>query len=74
MRVERWTLKNLNARGGSAFTRRKTSASKAAMLFCFLDRLDDVVEIWPVASFEFGMEEFAIGANLESAAARGNQR
>jgi hypothetical protein len=61
--------KNLNARGGSAFTRPTTSASKAATLFCFLDRLDDVVEVWPVAGVEFGMDEFAIGVNLESAAA-----
>ena len=44
------------------------------MLFSLLDRLDDVVEVRPVAGVEFGMEQFAIGANLESAAARGNQR
>jgi hypothetical protein len=43
-------------------------------LFCLLDRLDDGVEIRPVAGVEFGMEQFAIGANLEGAAARGNQR
>ena len=40
----------------------------------FFDRLDDLVEIRPVACIEFGMEQFAIGANLEGAAARGNQR
>ena len=45
----------------------------AERLFRFLDRLDDLVEIRPVAGIEFGMEQFAIGANLESAAARGNQ-
>ena len=43
-------------------------------LFRFFDRVDDVVEIRPVAGVEFGMEEFAIGANLESAAARWDQR
>ena len=46
----------------------------AERLFRFLDRLDDVVEVRPVAGVELGMEQFAIGANLESAAARGNQR
>ena len=44
------------------------------MLFEFFDRLDDAVEVRPVAGVEFGMKQFAIGANLESAAARGNQR
>src|SRR6266498_135495 len=44
------------------------------VLLCFLDRSDDLVEIRPVARVEFGMEEFAIGPNLESAAARWDQR
>jgi hypothetical protein len=39
----------------------------------FLDRLDDGVEVRPVSGVELGMEQFAIGANLESAAARGNE-
>ena len=43
-------------------------------LFCLLDRLNDLVEIRPVAGLEFGMEQFAIGANFKGAAARGNQR
>ena len=43
-------------------------------LFCLLNRLNDLVEIRPVAGVELGMEQFAIGANLESAAARRNQR
>ena len=43
-----------------------------AGLFRLLDGLDDFVEIRPLAGTEFGMEQFAIGANLESAAARGN--
>src|SRR6202035_5605152 len=40
----------------------------------FLDRANDGVEVRPVAGVEFGMEEFAIGANFKSAAARGNER
>jgi hypothetical protein len=43
-------------------------------LLSLFDRLNDRVEIRPVAGVEFGMEQFAIGANLEGAAARGNQR
>jgi hypothetical protein len=43
-------------------------------LFDFFDRGDDGVEIRPVAGVEFGMEEFAIGANFKSAAARRNER
>ena len=51
------------------------AASNAAVgLFRFLDRLNDFVEIRPLTGFEFGMEQFAIGANFEGAAARGNQR
>ena len=45
----------------------------AESLFCFLDRRDNGAEVRPIAGVEFGMEQFAIGANLESAAARGNQ-
>jgi hypothetical protein len=48
--------------------------AKRKVLFEFFDRFDDGVEIRPVARVEFGMEQFAIGANLECAAARGNQR
>jgi hypothetical protein len=46
----------------------------AGSLFDLFDRRDDDGDIRPVAGVEFGMEQFAIGANLESAAARGNQR
>ena len=46
----------------------------AAVLFCFLDGLDDVVKIRPIAGLKLGMEHFAIGANFEGAAARRNQR
>ena len=45
-----------------------------ASLFCLLDRLNDLVEIRPLAGLQLGMEQFAIGANVEGAAARGNQR
>ena len=38
------------------------------------DRGDDVVEVGPVTGIEFGMEQFAIGANFKSAAARRNER
>jgi len=72
--VERWALKNLGAQDRIAFGKRKGSKKQADALFCFLDRRDNGVEIRPIAGVEFGMEQFAIGANLESAAARGNQR
>ena len=39
-----------------------------------LDCFDDGVEVRPVAGIEFGMEQFAIGANFKSAAARRNER
>jgi len=35
---------------------------------------DDLIEVGPVAGIEFGMEQFAIGADFKSAAARRNQR
>jgi hypothetical protein len=55
---------------------RKTDAPKTQMeaLFRFFDRANDLIKIGPIAGVEFGMEQFAIGANLEGAAARGNQR
>ena len=43
-------------------------------LFDFFDRADDGVEIRPVAGVEFGMDEFAIGANFERATARRTER
>jgi hypothetical protein len=54
--------------------RQVNSLRIAERLLSFFDRLNDVVEVRPVAGVEFGMEQFAIGANLEGAAARGNQR
>ena len=52
----------------------RATTNEVAVLFRLLDRLNDVVEIRPLAGLEFGMEQFAIGANFESAAARRNQR
>ncbi len=43
-------------------------------LFCFFDRADDRIEVRPVAGIEFGMEQFAIGANFKSATARRDER
>ena len=48
-------------------------ALKSRRLFELFDLRDDVVEIGPVAGIEFGVEELAIGADFECAAARGNQ-
>ena len=72
--VGRWTFKNLNVQDPIAFARLDASRNELDALFNFFDRLDDVVEVRPVAGVEFGMEQFAIGANLESAAARWDQR
>jgi hypothetical protein len=44
-----------------------------SQLFEFLDLADDLIEIGPIAGIEFGMEQFAIGANFKSAAARRNE-
>ena len=44
------------------------------LLLEFFDCAHDLVEVRPIAGVEFGMEKFAIGANLESAAARRNER
>ena len=69
MDVERWALKNLNVRVWIVFVRLSGAKNEADALFCFLDRPDNGVEVRPIAGVEFGMEQFAIGANLESAAA-----
>jgi hypothetical protein len=67
-------LKNLNVQQWVAFARLNAARNKIGLLFRFFNRLDDDVKIRPVAGIEFGMEQFAIGVNLEGAAARGNQR
>ena len=48
--------------------------NEVAALLRLLDRFDDFVEIRPLTGIEFGMEQFAISANFEGAAARRNQR
>ena len=56
-------------------SQRRTKKKRTRVrLLNFLDRLDDVVKIRPVAGIQLGMEQFAIGADFECAAARGNQR
>ena len=40
------------------------------MLFSFLDRGDDFVEVGPIAGIELGVDEFTVGADFKSAAAR----
>ena len=47
-------------------------ALKTLNLLELLDRRNDLVEIGPVAGIEFGMKEFAIGADFKCAAARWN--
>ncbi len=69
-----WALKKLNVRGRVVIVRLSAAKNEADALFCFLDRRDNGGEVRPIAGVEFGMEQFAIGVNLESAAARGNQR
>ena len=72
LRHKNETAKRRN--GDGATQRRIRKTEKRVGLLKFFDCLDDIVEVRPVTGVEFGMEQFAIGANLESAAARGNQR
>ena len=67
-------MKNLSVEDPIAFAAVTVSKNEAAALFDLLDRLNDGVEVRPVAGVEFGMEQFTIGANLESAAARRDER
>jgi hypothetical protein len=67
-------LKNLSVQDPIAFAKVMALEKKAAALLGFLDRRNNGVEVRPIAGIEFGMEQFVIGANLESAAARWNQR
>ena len=71
--VERWALKKLDAQDRIGFARVRATKNDLAALFRLLDRLNDLVEIRPFAGIEFGMEQFAIGANFEGTAARRNQ-
>src|SRR5439155_21890942 len=63
-----------NAQRPTSNIQRRTAEQADGPLLEFLDCLDDDVEVRPVAGVEFGMEQFAIGANCESAAARWDQR
>ena len=63
-------MKSLNIQDSTAIVRQLALKNAPEPLFSFFDRAHDVIEIRPVAGFEFGMEEFSIGADLESAAAR----
>jgi len=63
-------LKDLGVEDPIAFAAVTVSKNEADALFDLLDRLNGAVEVRPVAGVEFGMEQFTIGANLESAAAR----
>ena len=69
-----WTLKDLNVECRWLFVRPGATKNEVDALFGFLDGLDDFVEIRPLAGLELGMEQFAIGADFEGAAARRNQR
>ena len=51
-----------------------TESEARQLLFEFLNRADDGVEVRPVAGLEFGMEQLSICLNFESAAARRNER
>ena len=73
MNVERSALKNSDDQGVIAFVE-PNAWYRADVLFCFLDRFNHLVEIRPLSGLEFGMEQFAISANFEGAAARRNQR
>ena len=73
MGVGRWALKKLDAQDWIGFARVRATKNELAALFRLLNRLNDLVEIRPFAGIEFGMEQFAIGANFEGTAARRNQ-
>ena len=51
----------------------ETEDKETDRLLDFFNCGDDGVEVRPVAGFEFGVEQFSIGADLESAAARRNE-
>jgi len=67
-------LEILNVWRRGPLVRLSPAKNEVDALFGFLDGLDDFVEIRPLAGLELGMEQFAISANFEGAAARRNQR
>jgi hypothetical protein len=69
--VRRWAFgvglrRKRKAPGGRDFA--------GSVLLEFLDRLDDGIEVRPLAGLKFGIKELSIGANFKGAAARGNER
>ena len=73
MSVERWALKKVAAQDRIGIARRRAITNEIPALFRLLNRPNDLVEIGPFAGLEFGMEQFAISANFEGAAARRNK-
>jgi hypothetical protein len=63
-----------NAQRSTSNIQRRTAEEESAGLLELLNRADDGVEVRPIAGLEFGMEQFAIGANFKSAAARRDER
>jgi hypothetical protein len=61
-------LKSFNIQDPAAIVRPSAKKNPLEALFKFLDRGDDGVEIGPVAGLKFGMEQFAIGLDLECTA------
>ena len=72
MSVERWTLKAAIKYGPASLVSGVASDLPSGLSRLF-DGLNDFVEIGPHTGLEFGMEQFAIGANFEGAASRWNQ-
>ena len=67
-------MKSLNVDESTVIVGPNTSKRETKTLLNLFNRADDLIEIRPVAGVEFGMEEFAIGANFEGATARRDER
>jgi len=67
-------LKSLNVDESTVIVGPNTSKRETKTLLNLFNRADDLIEVRPVAGVEFGMEEFAIGANFEGATARRDER
>ena len=68
--VERWALKAVIKESTPVRPAASILPSGLSRLF---DGLDNFVEVGPLTGVEFGMEQFAIGANFEGTASRWNQ-
>ena len=66
-------MKRLNVQDRSVSAKLKGAKTELDPLLCFFNRGDDGVEVGPIAGIELGMEELAIGADFEGAAARRDQ-